>query len=97
MNIVNVGEVFYLCIKARNAVYGQHVLEKLRRHITIISAADELVMLAAALKSRHAISYADGFAAATAILRGAPLVTGDPELQAMAIREERLAIEWIGE
>jgi len=96
MNIVNVGEVFYICVKARNMAYGRRVLETLHPRITTISAHDELVMLAATLKARYAISYADGFAAATAMLQGAPLVTGDPELRVMAAKEKALRLEWIG-
>lgn len=96
MNIVNVGEVFYVCVKARNMAYGRRVLEALHPRITTISASDELVMLAATLKARHAISYADGFAAATALLQDAPLVTGDPELRTMAATEKNLQLEWIG-
>jgi predicted nucleic acid-binding protein len=95
MNIVNLGEVFYLAVKARDPAYGERVVESVRRRITIISASDELVMFAATLKSRHAISYADAFAAATAILANAPLVTGDPELQMMSRDEQKLKIEWI--
>jgi predicted nucleic acid-binding protein len=96
MNIVNVGEVFYLSVKARNVVYGRRVLETLQPRVTTISAHDELVMLAATLKARYAISYADGFAAATALLQGAPLVTGDPELRVMSAKEKALQLEWIG-
>ncbi len=96
MNIVNLGEVFYLCAKAKDLAYGEQVLEALRTRVVSVSAGDELVMLAATLKSRHSISYADGFAAATAILRDVPLVTGDPELRTIAPQEERLRIEWIG-
>ena len=96
MNIVNVGEVFYICVKARNMAYGRRVLETLHPRITTISAHDELVMLAATLKARYAISYADGFAAATALLQNAPLVTGDPELRVMAAKEKALRLEWIG-
>ncbi len=96
MNIVNVGEVFYLSVKARNVVYGRRVLETLQPRVTTISAHDELVMLAATLKARYAISYADGFAAATALLQDAPLVTGDPELRVMAAKEKALQLEWIG-
>jgi len=96
MNIVNVGEVFYLSVKARNLAYGQRVLQTLQPRVTTVSAHDELVMLAATLKARHAISYADGFAAATAMLQGAPLVTGDPEIRAMAAKEKTLRLEWIG-
>ncbi len=96
MNIVNLGEIFYLSAKARNLAYGEHVLENLRPLITTESASDELVMLAATLKARHAISYADAFAAGTAILRAAPLVTGDTELRAVVAQEKRLKLEWIG-
>jgi predicted nucleic acid-binding protein len=96
MSIVNLGEVFYLCVKARDLAYGRRVLETLHPRVMTISAHDELVMLAATLKARHAISYADGFAAATALLQDAPLVTGDPELQTMAATEKTLQLEWIG-
>ncbi len=95
MNIVNLGEVFYLSVKARDLAYGQRVINMLRSRIMIISATDSLVMAAATLKSRHPISYADAFAAATALLRDAPLVTGDPELRTMAGNEKNLKLEWI--
>lgn len=53
-------------------------------------------MRAAFLKARHAISYADAFAAATAMRRESPLMTGDPELRVMAEQEKALKLEWIG-
>lgn len=95
MNIINVGEVFYLAVKAKGLKYGEWVLENLRPRITIVSASDEFVMHAAALKSRHPISYADAFAAVTALAHESPLVTGDPELRAMAEHENSLKLEWI--
>jgi predicted nucleic acid-binding protein len=95
INIVNLGEVFYLSVKARDLAYGEHVVDALRPRLTVISATDSLVMTAAALKSRYPISYADAFAAATALLRDAPLVTGDPELRIMATTEKNLKLEWI--
>jgi predicted nucleic acid-binding protein len=97
MSIINLGEVFYLSVKARDIAYGERVLQTLRPRLTTISASDELVMQASALKARHAISYADAFAAATAIARNAPLVTGDPELRVMAEQEKILKLEWIGD
>jgi hypothetical protein len=30
------------------------------------------------------------------MLQGAPLVTGDPEIRAMAAKEKTLRLEWIG-
>lgn len=96
MSIVNLGEVYYLSSKARDLAYGERVLANLRPRITIVSASDDVVMLAANLKAAHAISYADGFAAATSILNNAPLVTGDPELRSMSANVKMLNIEWIG-
>ncbi|HEX4169737.1 MAG TPA: PIN domain-containing protein [Bryobacteraceae bacterium] len=95
MNVINLCEVFYLSVKARDMEYGQRVLENLRSRIATISAGDELVMAAANLKARHAISYADAFAAATAMQRQVPLVTGDPEFRALAEQEKTLQLEWI--
>ena len=90
---MNLGEVFYLCAKARDLAYGERVLENLRVRVGAVSAGDDLVLHAARLKARHPISYADAFAAATAMLRDAPLVTGDPGLQAMAAAEPTLQVE----
>ena len=95
MNIVNLGEVFYISVKARDLAYGQQVLDALWPRLTVIPAINSLVLAAATLKSRHTISYADAFAAATALLRDAPLLTGDPELQTMAAKEKKLKLQWI--
>jgi predicted nucleic acid-binding protein len=95
MNLVNLGEVFYLTVKSRDLAYGERVLDALRGRVKSISASDQLVMAAALLKARHAISYADAFAAATALSLDAPLVTGDPELREMSAREPALKIDWI--
>ena len=96
INIVNLGEVFCMSVKRRGLAHARRVVESLQARLITISADDELVLLAANLKARHPISYADGFAAATAILHNVPLVTGDPELRAMAANETALQLEWIG-
>jgi ribonuclease VapC len=51
------------------------------------------IIAAAKLKATRRISYADGFAAALAQRVGASLVTGDPELKAIA---DVVTVEWIG-
>ncbi len=95
INIINLGEIFYLSVKAKDLAYGERVLANLRPRLTTVSADDGLVMDAAVLKAQYAISYADAFAVATAIVSKAPLVTGDPELRAMAQNEPTLTLEWI--
>jgi predicted nucleic acid-binding protein len=53
----------------------------------------EDVIAAGRIKAIHALSYADCFAAATAIRMQAPLVTGDPEFKSLG---KQLPIDWIG-
>jgi predicted nucleic acid-binding protein len=49
-------------------------------------------MAAAHLKAGFSISYADAFAAATAQMHHAILLTGDPEFKALG---ELLQVEWL--
>lgn len=95
MSIVNLGEVLCLSVRAKDIAYGERVLSALRRRLTVVAATDGIVLAAAILKSRNAVSYANAFAAATALSREAPLVTGDPEFQVMAAKERSLKLEWI--
>ncbi len=93
---VNLGEVFYLSVKARGSWHmANGFLPVSWSRITIMPASDDFVMQAARLKARYAISYADAFAAATAINRELALVTGGPELRALATQEDKLKLEWI--
>jgi predicted nucleic acid-binding protein len=95
MNVVNLGEVFYIVAKARGEAAARTVLQNLQaRRMEIVSATDDLVLEAATLKARYPISYADAFGAATALGRGVPLVTGDPEMR--ALNGEGLRLQWAG-
>lgn len=81
LSIVNLGEVYYRVGRVKGRVEADQTLETLSRlSITILSATDEIVLAAAALKMQFPISYADAFAAAEAKQHNAVLVTGDPEL-----------------
>ena len=95
MNIVNLGEVFYVVAKLKNLALAERVADSLRSRISVVSATDDLVMHAAGLKARHKIAYADAFAASTAMIRHVPLVTGDPELKNLSAHEKNLQLEWI--
>lgn len=79
------GEVFYRIGRVKGEEEASRVLETLRQaKLAIVPASDDRVLAAARFKMRHAISYADAFAAATADSIGGTLVTGDPELIALA-------------
>ena len=96
MSIVNLGEVVYRIGKVRGEKEAEATLADLRRlAVAFLAATDEAVLAAARLKMHHAISYADAFAATTAIALDAVLVTGDPELLQLkdAIRLEQLEVK----
>jgi predicted nucleic acid-binding protein len=81
VSVINLGEVFYRLGKVKGEIEAQKTLVEIRRLPLIeVPATDERVFAAAALKIRHHISYADAFAAASALELAATLVTGDPEL-----------------
>jgi predicted nucleic acid-binding protein len=80
MSWINVGEVAYVVERRRGAEETAHVVAQLRGALTLDEATPTRVLEAARIKARHSLSYADAFAAATALAHGAVLVTGDPEL-----------------
>lgn len=96
ISIINLGEVFYRTGRIKGEREAEETLEDIRRlPLNVIPASEEAVFAAAGLKMRHAISYADAFAAAAAERLEAALVTGDPELMLLEnlIRIEKLERE----
>ncbi|MDH7486764.1 MAG: type II toxin-antitoxin system VapC family toxin [Anaerolineae bacterium] len=94
ISIINLGEVAYSIGKVKGEHEAEATLNEIRRlALIVVPATEKAVSAAARFKMHHAISYADGFAAAAAEELGAVLVTGDPELEQLA---ERLRIEKLG-
>jgi predicted nucleic acid-binding protein len=94
MSWVNVGEVYYMASRKLDAAKAEEFLKRLPSlPIRLVLPAEEDIIAAARLKAGRRISYADGFAAALAQREGAALVTGDPELKAMA---DVVTVDWIG-
>jgi predicted nucleic acid-binding protein len=80
MSAVNWGEVFYITWRHHDEKTALEAEAKLRELPILIIAADrERATRAGALKQKHALGYADAFAAELAIESGAWLVTADPE------------------
>jgi predicted nucleic acid-binding protein len=93
MNQINLGEVYYRTIRAVGIDRAKEFLENFfRLPIKIILPDSELIWAASEIKASHAISYADCFAAATALRFGATLLTGDPEFKKLA---PIVPIEWL--
>jgi ribonuclease VapC len=93
MSEINLGEVYYILLRALgeaagNQVFSSFLLLPIRR----VEADFELIRTAAQLKAQFPVSYADCLAAATALRHQASLVTGDPDFKKI---EPQLPMEWI--
>jgi predicted nucleic acid-binding protein len=80
MSWINLGEVLYVLKRARGAEVAEQTIRDIESVVRAMLPDRALVIDAAAIKSANRMSYADAFAAATAVQLGAPLWTGDPEL-----------------
>ncbi|MBW3576434.1 MAG: PIN domain-containing protein [Actinobacteria bacterium] len=80
MSWINLGEVFYVVKRDQGEEEALETLRDLRPKLDLDLPSEHRVLEAAGLKADHPISYADAFAAATAVAHGATLLTGDPEL-----------------
>jgi ribonuclease VapC len=93
MNQINVGEVYYKTIRAVGLEEAKNFLENFfRLPLSIINPDSELIWKASEIKAEYSISYADCFAAATALRYEASILTGDPEFKKI---ESFVAVEWL--
>ena len=93
MSEINAGELYYTVARKAGVDAAEEVLADLSTvPITLLPTTWELTLAAAKLKAQWTLSYADCFAAATAIEQHAVLVTGDPEFKQI---EHLVSIEWV--
>lgn len=94
ISIINLGEIAYITERERGLAKAYEVLAAIQSlPITVLPADEKLVLAAAHLIANHRLSYADAFAAASAQMRQATLLTGDPEFQ--SLRAGEIQIEWL--
>ena len=85
MSLMNLGELFYIVGRLRGQDEARQTVADIRQlPLTLLEATEERIFAAARLKMIHRLSYADAFAAAAAQEFQATLLTGDPELIALA-------------
>jgi ribonuclease VapC len=85
ISVINMGEVWYSIARAHSSREADNAVGK------VLSAGLEMVA-ADCIKARYKLAYADCFAAALALDRGAELVTGDPEFKQL---KNELSIVWL--
>lgn len=93
MNVVNVGEVWYIIAREVSEEEANKSIKELHDlRIQFVDVDWELTREAARFKSQHTMSYADCYAAALAKSKKADLVTGDKEFKPL---ENEVKIAWI--
>lgn len=93
MNVVNLGEVYYVLSRRKGVDVANIAVALLKREpITFVVADERPALMAGRIKAFHKLSYADTFAAATAIDLDAVLLTGDDEFKSV---EDKAKIEWL--
>lgn len=80
MSWINMGEVHYIVSRRHGEDAAAETVDDLRPRLRLELPGEDRVLAAARLKAAHPMSYADAFAAATAMAHAAPVWTGDPEL-----------------
>jgi len=89
LNLINLGEIFYILGRRQGEKAAQEVVNYLYLSpLEIVPVTEELVIRAAKLKIKYPLAYADAFAVATAQVKNSALLTGDPELK--DIKEVRI-------
>jgi uncharacterized protein len=93
MSRINLGEVHYKTIRVLGAEGAKDFMENfVRLPITIVLPDEALIWKAAELKAQYPISFADCFAAATALIHSAAVLTGDPEFKKLT---KVVPVEWL--
>ena len=94
MSVVNFGEVLYVLERRRSAKASREVRQAFEDspEITLVEVTVERAAMAAVLKARGGMAFADCFAAALAEETNGTVLTGDPEFAQV---EGEVNIEWL--
>jgi PIN domain nuclease of toxin-antitoxin system len=84
MSSINLGEALYMETRRVGASRSAKAIRAARAQMTVVDPDWELVSAAAGFKAQGGLSYADAFCVATAQRLDAPVLTGDPEIVALA-------------
>ena len=93
LSIVNLGEVAYITHRERGLPAAQRAIAAIDQlPVRVVDADRSRTFAAARIKARHALSYADAFAAALGQEVDGEVVTGDPEFETV---EEIVRVLWL--
>ncbi|MEW6567592.1 MAG: type II toxin-antitoxin system VapC family toxin [Chloroflexota bacterium] len=94
MTTVNLGEVWYAIARTRSDEIADSLIQDIQgMAVEVVNVDWLLARQAAELKAAGGVAYADCFAAALARMRGASVITGDPEFKRL---EPVVKVHWLG-
>jgi len=94
MNMINVGEIYYLLAKQFSTERAEDFLKHFPSlPIRSVIPSENEIIEAARIQGKYRVSYADSFAASLAIQQRAALITGDPDFRRLS---KVVEVEWIG-
>ena len=96
IHVIHIGEVYYITLREQGKDLADLAYARIKALPikTIDRIDEELLLTAAGLKAKYPISYADSFAAALAMIKNCPLLTGDPEFTSLE-KQGIISIEWL--
>jgi predicted nucleic acid-binding protein len=96
IHAIHIGEVYYITLREQGKSLADLAYARIKAlPINTIERIDEeLLLTAAGLKAKYPVSYADSFAAALAMIKKCPLLTGDPEFTSLE-KQGIIRIEWL--
>jgi len=94
LSVVNLGEIYYIILRERGKEAAEKVEAELNllKNIRVVDATRKRAKTAGEFKARGGVSYADCFAAALALEKKIPLLTGDREFERVA---DAVQIIWL--
>ncbi len=96
IHAIHIGEVYYITLREQGRSLADLAYSRIKALPikTIDRIDEELLLSAAGLKAKYPISYADSFAAALAMIKNCPLLTGDPEFTLLE-KQGIISIKWL--
>jgi PIN domain nuclease of toxin-antitoxin system len=97
LSAVSLGEVYYIVFRRQGESVAEEVVRGVMQEESLTTAEASWLRVkdAARIKAGGGLSYADAFVLGLSLELQAPVVTGDPEIQAAAGRLG-LEVVWIG-
>lgn len=96
LHAIQLGEVYYITLREQGKQIADLAYARIKDFpVSLIDTINEdLLLSAASIKASFPLSYADAFAAATAQIHNAVLLTGDPEFKTLEANEI-IQVRWL--